>query len=153
MLCAKGICDISLYQNYHVFDRFIHPFSYQTFLKQTLLEASSKGHWCSTNPWSTNVIVWSSYQIRKMGCACPGNAGNVFPATDFKRKPLGSDPGMHHGTCVTHVPWCMSGSLTRSGGENVPGILRACAARNFTYLARGPWRSSPVCQSDRYWVP
>ena len=22
-----------------------------------------------------------------------------------------SDPGMHHGTCVTHVPWCMSGSL------------------------------------------
>ena len=23
---------------------------------------------------------------------------------------------MHHSTCVTHVPWCMSGSLTRSGG-------------------------------------
>ena len=23
-----------------------------------------------------------------------------------------SDPDMHHGTCVTHVPWCMSGSLT-----------------------------------------
>ena len=20
-----------------------------------------------------------------------------------------NDPGMHHGTCVTHVPWCMSG--------------------------------------------
>ena len=27
------------------------------------------------------------------------------------REPLVSDPGMHHGTCVTHVPWCMSGSL------------------------------------------
>ena len=26
-------------------------------------------------------------------------------------KPPVSDPGMHHGTCVTHVPWCMSGSL------------------------------------------
>ena len=24
-----------------------------------------------------------------------------------------SDLGMHHGTCVTHVPWCMPGSLTR----------------------------------------
>ena len=23
-----------------------------------------------------------------------------------------SDPSIHHGTCVTHVPWCMSGSLT-----------------------------------------
>ena len=23
-----------------------------------------------------------------------------------------SDPDMHHGTCVTHVPWCMSGLLT-----------------------------------------
>ena len=28
------------------------------------------------------------------------------------------DPGMHHGTCVTHMPWCLSGSLTRGGGEN-----------------------------------
>ena len=24
---------------------------------------------------------------------------------------------MHHGTCVTHVSWCMSGSLTRGGEE------------------------------------
>ena len=43
------------------------------------------------------------------------------------------------GTCVTHVPWCMSGSLTRSGGENVRGIPGACATRNFAYPARGPW--------------
>ena len=85
----------------------------------------------------------TSYQIRKIvGCACAGNAGNVFPATDFKRKTLVSDPGMHHVTCVTHVPWCMSGSLTHGGGENVPGIPGACATRNFTYLARGPWHHS-----------
>ena len=31
----------------------------------------------------------------------------------FHRKPLVSYPGMHYGTCVTHVLWCMSGSLTR----------------------------------------
>ena len=48
---------------------------------------------------------------------------------------------MHHCTCVTHVPWCMSGSLARGGGENVPGILGACATHNFTYLARGPCQS------------
>ena len=38
-----------------------------------------------------------------------------------------------------HVPCCMSGSLTRGGGENIPGIPGACATRNLTYLARGPW--------------
>ena len=71
---------------------------------------------------------WVSYQIRKIaGCACAGNAGNVFPRHRFQRKPLVSDPGMHHGTCVTHVPWCMSGSLTCGDGENVPGIPGACA--------------------------
>ena len=26
--------------------------------------------------------------------------------------PRVSDPDIHHGTCVTHVPWCMPGSLT-----------------------------------------
>ena len=71
-----------------------------------------------TNPWV-------SYQIRKIaGCACAGNAGKVFPHRWLPRKPLVSDPGMHHGTCVLHVPWCMSGPLTR--GENVPGIPGAC---------------------------
>ena len=52
--------------------------------------------------------AWTSWQIRKIaGCACAGNAGNVFPASAGKR----SD--MHHGTCVMHVPWYMPGSLTR----------------------------------------
>ena len=74
------------------------------------------------------ALPWTSYQIRKIaGCACAGNAGNVFPRRRFQRKPLVSDPGMHHGTCVTHVPWCMSGSLTCGDGENVPGIPGACA--------------------------
>ena len=60
------------------------------------------------------------------------------PWNRLPSKPSVSDPGMHHGMCVTHVPWCMSGLLTRGGGENTPGILGACATRNFTYLARGP---------------
>ena len=59
-----------------------------------------------------------------------------FPRHRRQRKPVVSDPGMHYGTCVTHVPLCMSGSLAHSDGENVPG---AWATRNFTYLARGPW--------------
>ena len=66
--------------------------------------------------------------MRKIaGCACAGNAGSVFPRRRLQRKPRVSDPGMNHGTCVRHVPWCMSGSLTRGGGENVPVIPGACA--------------------------
>ena len=30
----------------------------------------------------------------------------------FSPSPWARDPDMHHGTCVTHVPWCMPGSLT-----------------------------------------
>ena len=36
----------------------------------------------------------------------PGMSGTFFPP------PRASDLDMHHGTCVTHVPWCMLGSLT-----------------------------------------
>ena len=73
-----------------------------------------------------------------------------FPLHRLPRKPLVSDPGMHHGTCVTHVPWCMSGSQTRSGGENVPGIPGACATHNFTYLSRGPLSQCKGNNPGRY---
>ena len=66
----------------------------------------------------------------------PGMPGTFFPP------PRISDPDMHHGTCVTHVPWCMPGSLTsgflwsRRRGEMFP------ATCNFTYLVRGPWHGT-----------
>ena len=99
-----------------------------------------------------HLIQWASYQIRKIaGCAC---AGNVFPRHRFQRKPLVSDPGMHHGTCGTHVPWCMSGSLTCGDGVNVPGIAGACApailriweeahgTKSLTHLPKTKWPQS-----------
>ena len=46
----------------------------------------------------------------------PGMPGS-FPRHWLQRKPLVSDPGIHHGMCITHVPRCMLGSLTRGGGE------------------------------------
>ena len=51
---------------------------------------------------------WASCQIRKkMRLAhAPGMPGTFSPT------PRVSDPDIHNGTCVTHVPWCMSGSLT-----------------------------------------
>ena len=61
-----------------------------------------------------------------------------FPRRQLQRKPLVSDPGMHHARSVMHV-----GSLTRGGGENVPGIPGAYETRNFTYLVRGPTYDCP----------
>ena len=61
-----------------------------------------------------------------------------FPRCRLQSKSLVSNPRMHHGTLVSHVPWCMSGSLTSDGGENVPGIPGACATRDISYLVRSP---------------
>ena len=85
-------------------------------------------------------IQLASYQLRK-NCELRmrRECRERFPHHRLQRKPLVSDPGMNHGTCVTHVPWCMSGSLTRGWLGNIPGIHSACATRNFTYLARVPW--------------
>ena len=58
---------------------------------------------------------------------------------------------MHHDTCVTHVPWCMPGSLTCGGGENVPGIPGACATYDLTYLARGPCKNVLLISHDPVW--
>ena len=84
-------------------------------------------------------MAWASCQIHKIeGCACAGNAGNVFPVTR----------GLAIPTCITARAWrtcrdaCRDRQLAISfevgGGENVPGIPGACATRNFTYLVRGP---------------
>ena len=53
------------------------------------------------------IPQWASCQIRKIvGAHAPGMPGTFSPS------PQVSDPDMHHGTCVTHVPWCMPGWLT-----------------------------------------
>ena len=48
-------------------------------------------------PLARYVKLWVAH--------APGMPGTFSPF------PLVSDPDMHHGTCVTHVPWCMPGSL------------------------------------------
>ena len=45
-----------------------------------------------------------------------------FPRHQLQRKLLVNDADMHHGRCVTHVPWCTSGSLTHGGGETFPAF-------------------------------
>ena len=100
---------------------------------------------CKTHPWA-------SCQIRKIaGCACAGDAGNVLPRGRFQRNPPVNDPGMHHGTCVTHVPWYMSGSLNRGGGEKVHGIPSACAPAILRIWQEAHVMISTAVQLNRHW--
>ena len=92
------------------------------------------GCWCLGNSSHRMDLLPDTYD---WGLRMRRECRECFLRHQLQRKPLVSDPGMHHGTCVTHVPWCMSGSLTCGGGENVPGIPGACPTRNFTYLVRG----------------
>ena len=73
--------------------------------------------------------------VKLQGVHAPGMPGTFSPTL------LGSDPDMHHGTCMKHVTWCMPWSLS-CGFPWSPwrGKHSRCMHNpHFTYLARGPW--------------
>ena len=65
--------------------------------------------WWTQQPYlhCTRYGCLARYVILRVAHA-PGMPGTFSPL------PLVCDPDMHHGTCVTHVPWCMPESLTTS---------------------------------------
>ena len=94
--------------------------------------------------------AWASYQIRKIaGCRSVGNAG-TFPRHQLLWKPLVSDPSMHHGTCVTRVPWYLSESLTRGGGGNVPAFPVHAQPANLLIWQEANWN---ICWNVKWSVP
>ena len=103
---------------------------------------SFKDQWVNTRSPSGQISISSMGLLpdtQNCGLRMRRECRERFPRHRLQRKPPVGDPDMHYGTCVTHVPWCMSVSLTRGDGENVPGIPGACAIRNIKYLVRGPW--------------
>ena len=59
-------------------------------------------HWhCMGQSYNGPLTRYVKLQVAH----APGMPGTFSPP------PRVRDPDMHHGTCVTHVPWCMSGSL------------------------------------------
>ena len=91
-------------------------------------------------------VLWYFRYAKLRVAQAPG-----MPET-FAPTPRVSDIDMHHGTCVTHVPWCMPGSITNDflwsrWREKRPGIPGACASRNFRYLVRG----SLLCHLKHVW--
>ena len=86
--------------------------------------------------------LWASCQIRKIaGCACTGNAGNVFLASLGQRSRQASRcvsdarAVMHAGVANWWFP------LMSVAGKTFPGIPGACATRNCTYLVKSRWNA------------
>ena len=87
----------------------------------TIFQGLQGPQWVNTICQKSGIFrSWASCQIRKI-------AGAHAPGT-FSPSLQACDPDMHHGTCVTHVPWCMPGSLTsgflwnRRRGETFPAF-------------------------------
>ena len=63
-----------------------------------------------------------------------------------------SDPDIHHGTCVAHLPWCMPGSLTsgllwsRWRGKR---YMHSRRTRNPQFCASG---KRPIANMDLLWM-
>ena len=55
----------------------------------------------ATRPWHGPLARYAKLRVAH----APGMSVTFSPS------PHVSDPNMHHGMCVTHVPWCMPGSL------------------------------------------
>ena len=55
-------------------------------------------------------LLPDAQKLRVAHAHAPEMPGAISPPPTSKQTVI-SDPGMHHGTCVTHLPWCLSGSL------------------------------------------
>ena len=83
-----------------------------------------------------------------------------FSATDLKKNPLVSDPRTHHGTCISHLPWCMSGSPTRGGKRPMGSCKRVPylttlnkKSRNTDQNMYGFSYDAGVNHKENNWVP
>ena len=88
---------------HNAWDHWVLPVATYTLQHQPNKTGMSSSHQdtlsCTTHgPLARYAKLWVAH--------APDNAGNVSPPLRV------SDLDMHQGTCVTHVPWCMPGSLT-----------------------------------------
>ena len=75
----------------------------------------------------------------------PGRPGTFSPPSRVH------DPDSHHGTCVTHVPWCMPGSLTSGflwSGWRGKRSRHSRRMRNPQSYASG---KRPITDVSRHW--
>ena len=89
---------------YQIF-RVEHMYSHIRFKQQINRAETQLPHFL----FRSVIVFWSS-------------VSNILLCRRLQRKPQVSDLCVHHDTCVTHVPWCMFGLLTRGGGKTFPAL-------------------------------
>ena len=67
---------------------------------------------CSNGIWAIVILQQCNGPLTRYAKLRVAHAPGM-PGT-FSPPPRVSDPDMHHSTCVTHVPWCLPGSLISS---------------------------------------
>ena len=96
---------------------------HQQSLWSTFFRGRGWGWWVGLQHVNSPFLHGSLTRYAKLWFVhAPGMPGTLSRHR-VQMKPLVSDPGMHHGACVTHTPWCMSASLTR-GAPAQPIALR-----------------------------
>ena len=93
----------------------------------------SSGHDCVTVYETSRTDAPIAKYVKWRVAHATGMPGTFSLATRV------SDSDMHHGTCVTHVPWCMPGSLTSGFLWSRWRGKKLTAFPAHTYLVRGPW--------------
>ena len=129
------------------YDRLIATMWFPILVRHLYIESGPRYRWVTT--WCDHICHGPLTRYVKLRVAhAPGMPGTFSPP------PTSRDTAwlaiLACITARTYVPWCMTGSLTYGGRENVPG---ACANRNFKYLARGPWKSwlYRICMITHQW--
>ena len=84
--------------------------------KKGLLCHYMKSETTTHKPWQPYIIGSVEWRERHMGLLPDTQNWGLRMRREcrerFPRHRGLAIPDMHHGTCVTHVPWCMPGSLT-----------------------------------------
>ena len=115
--------------SYYLINTDLYPHTWSHFQDICTLIDLCPIQLCSDHGWLfpylSRLLLWHEPLARyvKLQVAhVPGMPGSVSPSPQI------SDPDMHQGTCVTHVPWCMPGSLTsgfvwsRVAGKTIPAF-------------------------------
>ena len=95
---------------------------YVDIADQYLPKSRIWGKFCTSINWygQYHIISWASYHIRKIaGCACTGNAGNVFPpprVSDPIRAITMAGPRAVIQFCSTHICMVQCTHLITTGG-------------------------------------
>ena len=126
-------------------DSYISQFSLDANYFHSLNSRQIKLIWVRRRgPWSQTVSHGPLARYVKLCVAhAPEMPGTFSPPLRI------SYPDMHHGTCVTHVPWCMSGSLTSSLFWNRWREKRSRHSRNLRNPQFNVSDKRPICSKSK----